>query len=120
MVNTTSFLTTIRTAVQTATIAAGTHLAVGDDNTTPTVADTTLGNEENRKARQEYTSGTSNVIISLFLGTADSNGDNLAEVGVFDAGAAGNMMMRSVFTTIAKTASKDVWIDVEEQITVSQ
>lgn len=120
MVNTTAFLGVIKTAVQTATVAAGTYLAVGDNTTTPTSADTTLGNEENRKARQESTTGTSNVVLSLWLGSSDSNGDNLKEVGVFDAAVAGNMMMRATFTTIAKTSSKDVWIDVEEQISVTQ
>jgi len=120
MVNTTAFLNTIKGEVRDAVIAEGTHLAVGTDNTAATVSDTTLGAEEERNARQEYTEGTSDVVLSLFVASTEANGVDLAEVGVFDAGAAGNMMMRDIFTAISKTASIEVWIDVEQQIDVTQ
>lgn len=120
MVNTTGFLSTIKTAVKAAVVSNATHMAVGDDNTAPTVGDTTLGNELTRKARQEYTEGTSDVIISLFLNSTESNGNSLKEVGMFDAGAAGNLLERNTFTTISKTSSIEVWIDIEEQIDVTQ
>ena len=120
MVNTTGFLNTIRDAVKTETVSESSHLAVGDDDTAASANDTALGAEHTRKARQEYSTGTNDVIMSLFLGAVDANGENLKEVGVFDAAAAGNMMMRATFTTIAKSATVDVWIDVEEQISVTQ
>lgn len=120
MVNTTGFLNTIKSAVKDTVVSNATHLAVGDDNTTPTVGDTALGNELTRKARQEVTQGTSDVIISLFLNSTESNGNELKEVGMFDAGAAGNLLERNIFTTISKSTSIEVWIDIEEQIDVTQ
>jgi len=120
MVNTTAFLNIIKGDIRDAVIAAGTHLAVGTNNTAPTVADTTLAAEEERNARQEYTEGTSDVVLSLFVASTEANGVDLKEVGVFDAGAAGNMMMRETFTALSKTAAIEVWIDVEQQIDVTQ
>ena len=100
MVNTTGFLSTVKSGVISTVVAEGTHLAVGDDDTTPTAADTALGNELTRKSVQEVTQGTSDVILSLFLNSTESNGNSLKEVGVFDAAASGNMMCRNTFTTI--------------------
>lgn len=120
IVNTTGFLNTIKEGVLDTVVAETTHLAVGTDNTTPTVGDTTLGNEVLRKARQEFTRGTSDVIISLFLNSLEANGNSLKEVGMFDAASAGNLQERSIFTTITKTSSIEVWIDIEEQIDVTQ
>ena len=120
MVNTTGFLTTIKSGVQDTIIASATHMAVGTDNTTPTVGDTALGAEVTRKAVQEVTQGTSDVIISLFLNSTESNGNDLKEVGMFDASSSGNLLERNVFTEIAKSTSIEVWIDVEEQIDVTQ
>lgn len=120
MVNTTGFLNTIKTAVRASVIAEGTHLAVGDDDTTPTAGDTALGNELTRKARQEYTEGTSDIVMSLWIGSTEANSESLEEVGLFDAVAAGNLLVRDTFTAIAKTASIEVWIDIEEQIDVTQ
>ena len=120
MVNTTGFLNTIKTAIRASVISNGTHVAVGDDNTTPTVGDTTLGNELTRKTRQEYTEGTSDIVISLFLNNTESNGNSLKEVGLFDASSSGNLLVRDIFTTITKNSSTEVWIDIEEQISVTQ
>jgi len=120
MVNTTGFLNTIKSGIQDTIVANATHLAVGTDNTTPVVGDTALGAEITRKARQEYTKGTSDVIISLFLNSTESNGNSLKEVGMFDASSSGNLLERNIFTTITKSTSLEVWIDVEEQIDVTQ
>ena len=120
MVNTTGFLTTIKTAVRASIVSESSHLAVGDDDTTPTVGDTTLGNELTRKARQEYTEGTSDVIISLWLSSLESNGNALKEVGMFDASSGGNLLERNTFTVVNKTSSIEMWIDIEEQIDVTQ
>lgn len=120
MVNTTGFLNTIKTAVRASVISNSTHLAVGDDNTTPTAGDTALGNELTRKARQEYTEGTSDVIISLWLNSTESNGNALKEVGMFDAASGGNLLERNIFTVINKVSTIEVWIDIEEQIDVTQ
>ena len=120
MVNTTTFLDSIKAAIRAGIISDASHGAVGDDNTAPTAGDTTLGNELFRNARQEYTEGVSDVVISLFLNSLEANGESLVEVGLFDAASAGNMLQRSLVTTITKTSGLEVWIDVEEQIDVTQ
>ena len=120
MVNTTTFLATIKAAVRASVIAEGTHVAIGTDNTAAAVSDTTLGTEVDRNALQESTEGTSDVVISGFFSSTEANGNSLVEVGVLDAGAAGNLMMREVYTAIAKTTSIEVWLDVEQQIDVTQ
>ena len=120
MVNTTTFLTTVLSGVRATVVAESTHLAVGVSGATATIGDTTLGDEKTRKARQEYTEGTSDVITSLWINSAESNGNTLKEVGVFDASSGGNMASRNTFTDISKTSSIEVWIDVEEQIEVTQ
>lgn len=120
MVNTTTFLNSIKAAIRAGIISDASHVAAGDDNTTPTAGDTALGNEVIRKARQEYTEGTSDVIISLFLNSLESNGDALKEVGMFDASSGGNLLQRNIFSTINKTTGLEVWIDIEEQIDVTQ
>ena len=120
MVNTTTLLSTIKTGVLTTISGASTHLAVGTGTTTATAADTSLETEVTRKARQEITTGTSDIIVSLFLNSTEGNGNSLTEVGVFDAGAAGNMAERDTFTAIAKTSSIEVWMDVETQVDVTQ
>jgi len=120
MTNTQTFLDAVREDVKDYVLAEGTHLAVGTGTTAATAADSALETEDTRKAREEYQEFTNSVVLSLFLGTADANGSDLTEVGVFDAAAAGNMMMRKTFPAISKTASVDVWIDVEEIVDVTQ
>ena len=120
MVNTTGFLTTIKTAVKDSVLSNGTHMAVGTDDTAPAIGDTALGAEVTRKAIQESTTGVSDIILSLYLNSAESNGNSLVEVGLLDAAAAGNLLVRDIFTAIAKNSSTEVWIDIEEQITVIQ
>ena len=120
MVNTTAFLNTVKAGVRTTVLAEGTYVAVGTGSTAADVSDTTLGVEEERNARQEYTEGTSDVIISGFITSVQCTGDDLTEVGVLDAAASGDLMMREVFTTISKTSSIEIWIDIEQQIDVTQ
>jgi len=118
--NTNVFLTAVKADIKTFTATKATYLAVGTGTTAVTSADTTLETEDTRKVRAETTAGTSDVVSSLFLSSADANGSTLTEVGGFDASSDGNMMARIVFTAIAKTAAIDVWIDIEEQIDVTQ
>ena len=120
MVNTTTFLTAIKTNIKALVLTKATYMAAGTGTTAATAADTALGTEIERNAIAESTTGTSDVVVSLFLGSTEANGSSLTEVGSFDAAAAGNMMNRALFTAITKTSSVDVWIDVEEQIDVTQ
>jgi len=120
MVNTTGFLTTLKTAVKTSITTNGTHIAVGTDNTTPAISDTALGAEVTRKAIQESTVGTSDIILSFYLNSTESNGNSLVEVGLLDNAVAGNLLVRDIFTSITKNSSTEVWIDIEEHVEVTQ
>ena len=120
MVNTTGFLSTLKTAVKTSVTTNGTYMAVGTDSTAAVPADTALGTEVTRKAIQESTTGTSDIIISLFLNSLESNGNSLVEVGLFDAASTGNLLVRDTFTAISKNSSTEVWMDIEEQISITQ
>lgn len=120
MTNTQSFLDDVRDNVKTFIISEGSHLGVGTGTTPETSADTSLETPVLRKSRQEYTEGVSDVILSLFLGGSEANGNDLTEVGVFDAASGGNMMMRRTFPLITKTSSVDIWIDIEENVSVTQ
>ena len=120
MTNTTTFLSAVKADIQAFVLTKSTYMAVGTGTGTPTAADTALGTEVKRKAIEESTTGTSDVVVSLLLTSADANGSSITEVGAFDAVAAGNMMARETYTAIGKTSSIDVWIDIEEQIDVTQ
>ena len=120
MVLTNNFLADVKAEAKQEVIDQFTYGAVGDDDTTPTAADTALGNEDLRKARQEYTTLDSNVFVSLFLSASQNNGNDIKEVGFFDAAAAGNMKQRAVTTTIAKTSDKECWFDAKVKVTVTQ
>lgn len=120
MTNTQTFLDAVKSDIQTFTLSKSTYIAVGTGTTTETSSDTTLETETLRKARQEYSTGTSDVVVSMFIGSTEANGDSLTEVGALDAASSGNLMMRKTFPAISKTSSVDVWVDVEEQIDVIQ
>lgn len=113
MVITTTTLNAIRDAAIDYINDNFTHIAVGDNNTTPSPSDTALGNEFLRKTFQETDTLTpGQIILSMRISTTEGNGNTIKEVGVFDAGAGGNMATRNLTTEYAKTSSKEVWIDV--------
>ena len=90
-----------------------THIAVGDDNTTPTTGDTTLGNELLRIAFTDTTGPTNGVYtMSMRISTTQLNGNTIREIGVFNAASGGTMLTRLLTTEYAKTSDKEVWIDV--------
>jgi len=94
-----------------------THIAVGDDNTTPVGGDTTLGNELKREVFVETSGPTNGVyVMSMRLSTTELNGSTIKEVGIFDASSGGTMLCRLLTTEYAKTSDKEVWIDVQFQI----
>jgi hypothetical protein len=99
-----------------------THGAVGDDNTTPTAGDTTLGNEDFRSAIDNFdkTTFANKIIASLQISAAENNGNDVKESGWFDAAAAGNLQIRNLLNTISKTSDIQLFIDTEITITVTE
>jgi len=119
MVLTTGTISEIKEAVKDNIIAEFTHVAFGDDDTTESSSDTALGNELETKARQEYTELSDIIIISGYLTANDQNGQNIKEVGSKD-GASGDLQSRKVIDTIIKTSSKELWIDEEIKVEITQ
>ena len=96
--------------------------AVGDDDTTPTVSDTTLGNETFRSAIDDFdkTTFVDKIIASLQIGAGENNGNDVKEAGWLDAAAAGNLQIRFLLNTIAKTSDIQLFIDTQITITVEE
>ena len=88
-----------------------THGAVGTDNTAPTSADTALGGENTRKTFEGYTDDDRETIFEIWIASTEGNGVTLQEVGLFNAGAGGDMLARSTFTGIAKDATKELLVE---------
>lgn len=87
-----------------------THIAVGDDNTTPVVGDTALGNETFRDVFLQDGTTLTTFFAEIFLDTTENNGNDIKETGIFDAGAGGNMFNRSLTNVITKTVNVEAFI----------
>ena len=86
------------------------YMAIGTDNTTPTIADTTLGTEVHRNTFTDiiYTSGKAN--FRYYLDSSTANGNTLVEAGLFGDDATGTVDSGTLFAHvthagIAKTSS---------------
>lgn len=96
------------------------HLALGTDNTTADTSDTVLGTEIIRKARQEYTEGTDNIIVSLWVAATEGNSNDFKEVGTFNDSSGGTMFSRDTFTSFSKTNTKEFWADIKFQFNIRE
>jgi hypothetical protein len=94
--------------------------AIGDDNTTPTINDTTLSNETVRKALDTLVKnqGAGTYRFDLRIALTEGNGTTIREVGIFDANSGGNMALRNLLVNeVAKTSDKEVIISMQVTIT---
>ena len=96
---------------------APTHMAVGDDTTTPDDEDTTLGNELDRNANATATAGDDSATFSMILTTAEANGNTLTEAGLFNAGTNGDMYVRFTHGGIIKTAAVEIEYSIVIRVT---
>ena len=90
-----------------------THIAVGDDNTTPVIGDTTLGNETFRDAIYSDSVSSNVTNFDVKLDVTENNGETIAEIGTFDASSSGNMYSHNLTTSFAKTSSKEAYYRVK-------
>jgi hypothetical protein len=121
MTETTIQLEDLRDTSTTRIGVTHTYIATGDDDTTPTAGDTTLGNETFRDARDDIdTSTPGEVTVSLEEGAGENNGNDVDEVGVFDAAAVGNMYSRALVNTITKTADIILYLDIQKTVAVTE
>lgn len=94
------------------------YWAVGTGTTPETKQDTQLENEVFRDAVDEVLVSVNRVLFRCYLSTADANGYNISEFGLFDSSSGGTMLFRKTFAPIGKTADIDIWFEVEEYVTV--
>jgi len=96
-----------------------THIAVGDDDTTPTESDTTLGNETFIDALFDVIVSTSTTLsMTMFMDTVDNNGNDIKETGVFDASSGGNLYNHSLTNIISKDSTIEVFIETQFKFSV--
>lgn len=105
-----AFIDTITTQIADQFETDLSHMAVGDDDTTPVDTDTTLGNETYREAMFSESS-TTEYRAELFLDTTENNGNDIKEAGLFTAGAGGDMYARALINVINKSTSIEVFIE---------
>ena len=93
------------------TPAAMTHMAVGTTNTAPAVGDTTLVTEvaASRTALTSTTPSTNTCVYVCTFGAGVGTGA-LVEAGIFNAGAAGTLLCRTIFSVINKAAGDSLTI----------
>ena len=82
------------------------HIGIGTGTTAAAVTDTALATEVDRNAFISQSASAGVITYKAFFSKSEANGNTIAEVGLFDAAASGNMFCRSILSsTIAKTAS---------------
>lgn len=96
-----------------------THIAFGSGTWGGFSTNTALGNEVITVARQETYETTNSVIISGLLSSVQGNGNDIKETGTRD-GSTGTFQSGRNITKIAKTSSKELWVDEEVEIIISQ
>ena len=82
------------------------HMAVGTGNTGAAAGDTTLDTELDRNALDSTTVSTNTVTYEASWAAGDGTGA-LYEAGIFNAGAAGTMLCRSVFSSVKNKGAGD-------------
>lgn len=91
-------------SVSPTTLATLTHIAIGTDGTTPVAGDTALLAEVARQAFDNYAAGGTGVASVDVTFAAGTGTGNIAEAGILDAGAGGNLFNRVIFSpAIPKT-----------------
>lgn len=91
------------------TPAAMTHMAVGTNNTAAVVGDTTLNTELARVALASATPASATIIYVATFPAGTGTGA-LVEAGIFNAGAAGTLLCRTIFSVINKAAGDSLTI----------
>jgi len=94
----------IASRMKDTTFGAMSHMAVGDDGTTPVLGDTTLGSELGRVALTSTTVTGSVVEYVATFGAGTATGA-IEEAGIFNAGVAGTMLCRTTFAVVNKGAA---------------
>lgn len=93
----------IASRMKDATANAMSHMALGSGNTAAAAGDTALGTELGRVALTSTTVTGNQVVYVASFGAGAGTGA-VTEAGIFNAGAAGTMLCRTVFAVVNKAA----------------
>jgi hypothetical protein len=88
------------------------HLALGNDDTAPSSANSALNNEVYRTAVSDSSIKGDELFTSTFLDTTEANGEMLHEVGLFTADTGGTLLNHSTIAAVDKTSDNTATIDV--------
>jgi len=91
------------------TTAIMSHMAVGSSNTAATTSQTTLGTELGRVGL-DSTSRAANTITYVATFGAGTGTGSITEAGILNASSSGNLLCRTVFGVVTKSASDTVII----------
>ena len=99
----------IASRMKDATATVMSHMAVGEDNTSPATGDTALGSEAGRVAL-DSTAVSNNVVTYTATFPAGTGTGALEEAGLFNASSAGTMLCRTTFAVVNKAAADSMVI----------
>jgi len=91
------------------TTAIMSHMAVGSSNTAPATSQTALGGELGRVVL-DSTTRAANTITYVATFPAGTGTGAITEAGILNASSSGNMLCRTAFGVVTKTASDTVII----------
>jgi len=99
----------IASRMKDATETVMSHMAVGEDNTTPASGNTTLGTEVGRVSL-DSTTVTNNIVTYVATFPAGTGTGGLEEAGIFNASSGGTMLCRTTFAIVNKAAADSMVI----------
>lgn len=99
----------IASRMKDATVTAMSHMAVGEDNTSPSIGNSALGTEVGRVAL-DSTSVTDNIVTYQATFPAGTGTGALEEAGILNAATGGTMLCRTTFAVVNKAAADSMVI----------
>jgi len=97
---------------QTPTDIDTSHLALGNDDSSPSAGDSGLNSEKHRFQYTDSVDNGTDLLVSTFIDSTEANGTDLKEVGLVSASSGGTFFNHSIIDTIPKTADKIVTIEI--------
>lgn len=97
---------------QSVTALSASHLALGTDNTSPSVSDSSLGAEQYREGFDSTTDAGNDLESTTLLDENEGNGYTYEEVGIFTAASGGTMFNRSLISSTPKNSDNTATFEV--------
>lgn len=91
--------------------STNTYMAFGDGTATANPTDTAMGNELGRYQVTNVQRTGQEVKYTYTLNTTQLNGNDIKEIGLFDASSSGNLYSRANIATISKTNAVEIEVE---------